>query len=47
MISQKVRLMLLVGLVIFGVTAPGMMIAQDSTATLHHRDILCGPGPDC
>ena len=47
MISQSVRLMLLVGLVMLWGTAPGTMITPNSTAMSHHQDVMCGPGPDC
>jgi hypothetical protein len=45
MISQGVRMMLLVGLVISAVVAPGTMIAASGKTTLHHQPIPCGP--DC
>jgi hypothetical protein len=42
MISQSLRTMVLVALVIFAVTAP---LTTINTATLHHQPAPCGP--DC
>ena len=45
MISQGVRMMLLVGLVISAVGGNVAAIAPASTVTLHHQPAPCGP--DC
>jgi hypothetical protein len=47
MISQSVRLMLLLGFLIFAVCTPGPTSARGSTATLHQQTVLGGPGAAC
>jgi hypothetical protein len=46
MISQALRGMLLVGLLIFPVTASAA-IGPGGAALSHSGPVMCGPGPDC
>jgi hypothetical protein len=46
MISQALRMMLLVGLLIFPATASATGI-PGGTELFNSGPVMCGPGPDC
>ena len=48
MITQTLRLMFLVGLLIFPPATATVEIGITGGAGLgHHGPVMCGPGPDC
>jgi hypothetical protein len=48
MITQTLRLMLLVGLLIFPPATATVALGLLGGAGLgHHGPVMCGPGPDC
>ena len=48
MITQTLRLMLLVGLLVFPPAVASVVIGIPGGASLEqHGPIMCGPGPDC
>jgi len=48
MITQTLRLMLLIGLLVFPPATATVAIAMTGNIGLgHHVPIMCGPGPDC
>jgi hypothetical protein len=47
MISQTLRVILLVGLLISPATASAVTGIPGGAAFSHHGPVMCGPGPDC
>jgi hypothetical protein len=47
MISQAVRLTLLVGLLIFAATPPAAVANPAHATPSNHGPVDCGPGPSC
>lgn len=48
MISQTLRVVLFLGLLIFPPAAATVAIGTPGGGSLfHHGPIMCGPGPDC